>query len=60
MSEPKIPSAEEVQKTIARSRRARQEIAMAAIDLQDLILKLEEINNQQRKQQLEKRLNLSS
>ena len=56
MSEPKIPSAEEVQKTITRSRRARQEIAMAAIDLQDLILKLEEINNQQRKQQLEKRL----
>jgi len=43
MSEPKIPSAEQVQKTIARSRRARQEIALAAIDLQDLILKLEEL-----------------
>lgn len=60
MSQPKIPSAEQIQKTILRSRRARQELALAAIELQEVILKLEELNNQQRKQLLEKRLNLSS
>lgn len=60
MTEPKIPSPEQIQQTIARSRRARQESALAAIDLQDFILKLEELNNQQRKQQLKKRMNLNS
>jgi len=60
MTEPKIPPPEQIKQTIARSRRARQELALAAIDLQDFILKLEELNNQQRKQQLEKRLNLNS
>lgn len=60
MTEPKIPPPEQIKQTILRSRRARQELALAAIELQEVILKLEELNNQQRKQLLEKRLNLSS
>ena len=45
MTEPKIPPPEQIQQTIARSRRARQELALAAIELQEFILKLEENHN---------------
>jgi hypothetical protein len=58
MSEPKkIPSLEQVQQTVANSRRRRQELELACLQLEDFILKLEEINIRQRKKQLEKTLN---
>ncbi|WP_206817731.1 hypothetical protein [Chroococcus sp. FPU101] len=50
----KIPSIEQVQQTVANSRRRRQKLELACLQLEDLILKLEEIKIQQRKQQLEK------
>lgn len=57
MKEPKkIPSLEKVQKTVANSRRCRQELELAFLQLKDFILKLEEANILQRKQQLEKTL----
>lgn len=58
MSEPrKIPSLEQVQQTVANSRRRRQELELACLQLEDFILKLEEVSIQRRKQQLEKTLN---
>ncbi|MBE9166201.1 hypothetical protein IQ238_01195 [Pleurocapsales cyanobacterium LEGE 06147] len=58
MSEPrKIPSLEQVQQTVANSRRRRQELELACLQLEDFILKLEQVNIQQRRQQLEKTLN---
>jgi hypothetical protein len=60
MSEPiKIPSLEQVKKTVANSRRRRQELELACLQLEDLILKLEAENLQRRKQQLSKALNSS-
>jgi hypothetical protein len=50
----KIPSVEQVQQTVANSRRRRQELELACLQLEDFILKLEEIKIQQRRQQLEK------
>jgi hypothetical protein len=47
MSEPiKIPSLEQVKKTVANSRRRRQELELACLQLEDLILKLEAENLQ--------------
>lgn len=51
-----MPSLEQVQTTIAHSRRRRQELQLACLQLEDFILKLEEINLQRKSQQLEKTL----
>jgi hypothetical protein len=55
----KIPSLEQVKQTVANSRRRRQELELACLDLEDLILKIEAENIQQRHQQLNKILNAS-
>jgi hypothetical protein len=53
MSEPKkIPSLEQIQQTVANSRRRRQELELACLQLEDFILQLEEINIKQHRQQL--------
>ena len=53
----KMPSTEQVQQTVSGSRRRRQELELASLQLEDLILQLEEFNIQRRRQQLEKTLN---
>ncbi|PSF35781.1 hypothetical protein C7H19_15255 [Aphanothece hegewaldii CCALA 016] len=53
----KIPSVEQVQQTVAKSRRRRQELELACLELEDFILKLEEIKIHQRRQQLKKTFN---
>lgn len=52
----KVPSLEQVRDTVAKSRRRRQELELARLELEDLILKLEESNVNRRRQQLERSL----
>lgn len=52
-----VPSTEQVQQTVAKSRRGRQELELACLELEDFILKLEEIKIHQRRQQLGKTFN---
>jgi hypothetical protein len=56
----KIPSLEQVKQTVVNSRRRRQELELACLQLEDLILKIEVENIQQRQQQLNKVLNTSN
>ena len=50
MSEPmKIPNLQQVQETVARSRRRRQEVELAKLHLEEFIAKLEAENREQRK-----------
>ncbi|AFZ36282.1 hypothetical protein Sta7437_2757 [Stanieria cyanosphaera PCC 7437] len=56
----KMPSLGQVKQTVVNSRRRRQELELACLELEDLILKIEVENIQQRQQQLNKVLNLSN
>lgn len=56
----KIPSLEQVKQTVVNSRRRRQELEFACLQLEDLILKIQVENIQQRQQQLNKVLNTSN
>ncbi|BAU63920.1 hypothetical protein STA3757_12890 [Stanieria sp. NIES-3757] len=56
----KMPSLKQVKQTVVNSRRRRQELELACLELEDLILKIEVENIQQRQQQLNKVLNISN
>jgi hypothetical protein len=56
----KIPSFEQVKQTVVNSRRRRQELELACLQLEDLILKIEVENIQQRQQHLKKVLDTSN
>jgi hypothetical protein len=53
-----IPQLEQVLTTVARSRRRRQELELAKLELEELILKLESDNRQRRSQQLKNALEI--
>ena len=55
----KMPSLDRVKQTVANSRRRRQELELACLELEDLILKIEAENIQQRQQRLNQVLNIS-
>ena len=50
----KIPSLQQVQETVARSRRRRQEVELAKLQLAEFIAKLEAENREKRRQYLQK------
>ena len=53
-----MPQLEQVLTTVARSHCRRQELELAKLELEELILKLESYNRQQRSQQLKNALEL--
>lgn len=58
MNEPaQMPSLEKVKQTVANSRRCRQELELAYLELEDFILKLEAEKIQRRKEVLSKAFN---
>jgi hypothetical protein len=55
MNQPKkLPEFSKITETIAKSRRSRQELELASLQLEELILQLESDNRERRKQQLQK------
>ena len=50
----KISELQKITETIAKSRRSRQELELASLQLEELILQLESDNRKRRKQQLQK------
>lgn len=54
-----IPKLDKVKQTVANSRRRRQELALASLQLEELIVKLEQENLFRRIQQLDKILEIS-
>ena len=50
----KIPDSQQVQQTVARSRRRRQEVELAKLQLEEFIAKLEAENREQCRQYLKK------
>jgi hypothetical protein len=55
MSEPiKIPNLQQVQQTVVSSRRRRQEVELAKLQLEEFIAKLEAENREQRRQYFKK------
>jgi hypothetical protein len=53
-----MPQLEQVLTTVARSRCRRQELELAKLELEELILKLESDNHQRRSQQLKNALEI--
>ena len=54
-----VPELEKVKQTVAKSRRRRQELALASLQLEEVIVKLEQENRSRRIQQLEQVLEVS-
>jgi hypothetical protein len=54
-----IPKLDKVKQTVANSRRRRQELALASLQLEELIVQLEQENRSRRIQQLDKVLEIS-
>ncbi len=53
-----IPKLDKVKQTVANSRLRRQELALASLQLEELIVKLEQENRLRRIQQLDKALEI--
>lgn len=53
MNQQNIPDRKQTEKTVLKSRRARQKLEQASIELESLIVRLEEANRLQRSKQLD-------
>lgn len=52
MNQENIPARQQVEKTIFKSRRERQKVELASLELEDVIVQLEEASRLQRAKQL--------
>ncbi len=53
-----IPEPEKVKETVAKSRRRRQEVALASLQLEEVIVKLEQENRSRRTQHIAQMLEI--
>ena len=52
MNQHPLPDREQVQQTISKSRRSRQQLELASLELEEIILQLETVSRRKRSQHL--------
>lgn len=59
MNQNSLPDREQVQQTVSKSRRSRQQLELATLELEEAIIQLEMASRQQRSQHLSDRASSS-
>jgi hypothetical protein len=59
MNQHSLPDRQQVQQTVSKSRRSRQQLELATLELEEAIVQLEMVSRQQRSQHLSDRASFS-